>query len=135
MINQRTRACFGVVCLACCLTGCSEIRWRPDLGGALRLAAERNQVVVVQVWSPFNSECVRMEEEVFSRKEVKETMLSVIPVRLDAAFNRRFQEDYGLYGIPSFAVFGPDGSLLRSTNGFMDEGRFRAFVEVSRLSL
>jgi thioredoxin-related protein len=135
MIKRRIWACFGVVCLACCSAGCSEIRWRPDLGGAMRLAAERGQVVVVQVWSPFNADCERMEKEVFNRKEVKETMLSVIPVRLNAAFNRQFQEQYGLYAVPSFAVFGPNGALLRSTNGFMDEGRLRAFIEVAKLSL
>jgi len=115
-------------------TGCSNTVWRPDLGGAMRLAAERNQIVVVQYYSPFNGDCWRMEDEVFTVPEVEQSLRTVIPVRINALLDRSFEREFGLAIIPSFVAIAPDGAELRRASGYLDADRFRAFVDLSRLS-
>ena len=115
--------------------GCGGVFWRPDLGGAMQLSSQSNRVVVAAYWATLNPDCRRMESEVFSDKEVQLTLRSTIPVRVDALLNPGFGKRYGVTRVPAFVVFGPDGRILRRAEGFMDEGRFRGFVEAAKLSL
>lgn len=115
--------------------GCGRVFWRPDLGGGMRLAAERNQVVVVAYWSSLNEDCMRMEEKVFSNPDVVKSLGGTVPVRLPALTNQKFAEDYGLSVVPSFVVFAPDGQVLRIGQGYMDEARFRGMIEAAKLSM
>jgi hypothetical protein len=125
----------GVVLILLGGGGCSRVFWRPDLGGGMRLAAERNQVVVVAYWSALNEDCMRMEDQVFSNPEVVKALGGTVPVRISALTSQRFAEDYGLTVVPSFVVFGPDGGVLRVAQGYMDEARFRGMVEAAKLSM
>jgi thiol:disulfide interchange protein len=110
------------------------VHWRPDLGGAMRLAAQRNTIVVAAYWSTFNKDCQQMEDEVFTHPDVVATLKSTIPVRLEAWSNKDFAKTYSLRTVPSFVVFAPDGRVLRVTEGFLNEGRFRGMIEAARLS-
>ena len=115
--------------------GCNGVFWRPDLGGAVQLASQSNRVVVAAYWAAFNPDCQRMESEVFSDEEVQRMLRSAIPVKIDAFLNPGFGKRYGVTRVPAFVIFGPDGRVLRRAEGFMDEGRFRGFVEAAKLSL
>ncbi len=117
------------------VTGCSKVFWRPDLGGAMRLAAEQKQIVVVAYWSALNADCMRMDQEVFSLDEVRDVMRGTIPVRLDPLTDRQTAEQLGLRRVPSFAVLAPDGTILRRAQGYMDDARFRGFIQSAKLSL
>ena len=116
----RTRAAQAALAAFCGVlllgsSGCSRVFWRPDLGGGMRLAGERNQVVVVAYWSSLNADCMRMEEKVFTNPEVVKTLRGTIPVRISSLTNQRFAEDYGLTTVPAFVIFGPDGGVLRAS--------------------
>lgn len=130
----RRALLFGAVLGALSTTGCSRIIWRPDLGGAMRLASEENRVVILAFWSSLNPDCVRMSLDVFSRKEVQQALRGTIPVRLDALLSSKLREEYGLRVVPSFIAFGPDGGILKVATGYMDEARFRGFVEGAKLA-
>jgi thiol:disulfide interchange protein len=101
----------------------------------MRLAAERNQIVVVAYWSALNEDCVRMEERVFKHQDVVRTLRNTVAVKLPALTNQRFADDYGLMIVPSFVIFGSDGQVLRVAQGYMDEARFRGMVEAARLRM
>ena len=131
--HRFARLALAVVLPA--LGGCAGPAWRPDLGGALRLAAREDRIVVVAYWSDWDADCRRMDREVFALPKVQETLETTIPVRLPSAFNRSFAERLGFTAVPAFAVFAPDGRLLRKTQGYLNEGRFRGFVEAAKLSL
>lgn len=120
--------------ILCAASGCSAPLWRPDLGGAMRLAAQRNQVVIVQLYSPFNADCWRMADEVFTDPDVQNSLRSVIPVRINALWDGGFRRDHGLTVIPSFIAFGPDQTELRRKIGYLDVDQFLAFVELSKLT-
>jgi len=115
--------------------GCSQVFWRPDLGGAMRLAAERNQIVVVAYWSALNEDCIKMEEDVFRNREVVRCLNGTVPVKLSALTSQRFADEYGLTIVPSFVLFAPGGQVLRVAQGYMDESRFRGMVEAARLGM
>jgi hypothetical protein len=98
------------------------------------MAAQENRIVVVAYWSAFNDDCIKMDRDVFSREEVKTCLGGTIPVRINASTNQSFGEAYGLNVIPSFVTFAPDGRVLKKRSGYLDEGRFRGFIEASILS-
>ncbi len=123
-----------VVCGLLMLTGCSQIPWRPDLGGALRQASRTNRLVVVAYWSGFDSQCQEMERKVFSLQEVQDSLAETIPVRIASWADRKFAESYGISKVPAFVVLGPDGRLLRMVQGYVDEGRFRGMIEAAKLN-
>ncbi len=116
------------------LSGCSQIPWRPDLGGALRQASRTNRLVFVAYWSTFDSQCQEMERDVFSVPEVRETLADTIPVRIASWSNQKFAESYGITKVPSFVVLGPDGRVLRILQGFVEEGRLRGMVQAAKLN-
>ncbi len=113
--------------------GCSQVFWRPDLGGAMRLAAERNQIVFVAYWSMFDEECNRMDERVFTHPDVVRSLRSTINVKLPSLTNKDFATRYGLPGPPAFVLFAPDGRVLRIESGYLNEGRLRGIIESARL--
>ncbi|GJM26528.1 MAG: hypothetical protein DHS20C16_29430 [Phycisphaerae bacterium] len=123
-----------VVCGLLILSGCSQIPWRPDLGGALRQASRTNRLVVVSYWSAFDSQCQEMERDVFSLQEVQDSLAETIPVRIASWADRKFAESYGITKVPSFVVLGPDGRVLRILQGYVSEGRFRGMVEAAKLN-
>lgn len=117
------------------LSGCSQVRWRPDLGGAMRLAGRTNRMVFVTYWSAFNAECARMDREVFSQEDVAASVNTAIPVRLDAVFNRSFARETGIGEPPAIVILAPDGRVLRTLNGYADEGRVRGAIEAARFAM
>lgn len=125
---------MAALCAFCLTGGCSQVLWRPDLGGGMRLAAERNQVMVVAYWSSLNDDCMRMDQEVFTNDEVVKCLQRTVTVKLPSLTNRSFANDYNLAGPPAFVIFGPAGEVLRTESGYMDEASFRGMVEAARLT-
>ena len=117
------------------MTGCGKVFWRPDLGGALQRAARENRIVIVAYWLALNAECQRMEDEVLSDKEVQRSLRGTIPVRIDALLNPGFGRKNRLTRVPAFVAIAPDGRILRVAEGYLNEGRFRGFIEAAKLSL
>ena len=129
--HPRMTVLIGLIlpCLAGCLSGCAnQLFWRPDLGGAMNLAARENRFVVVSYWSDLNEDCIRMDQTVFRSPNVLEAMRGTVPVRLIAGFNNEWARQAGVSRPPAFVVYGTDGQLLRRQEGYMDEGRFRGFL-------
>jgi hypothetical protein len=116
------------------LAGCHPIVWRPDLGGAMRLAARENRIVIVAYWSDLNRDCERMENDVFRSPAVVELMGGTVPVRLSAMWNRDWAREAGVSTVPSFVAYDPSGKILRRHEGPLDEPGFRAFLVAANLS-
>jgi hypothetical protein len=122
--------------LASLLSGCAnQLFWRPDLGGAMNLAAREGRIIVVSYWSDFDDDCIRMDQTVFRSPQVLETMKGTVPVRLIAGFSNEWARQAGVSRPPAFVVYGPDGRLLRRKQGYMDEGTFRGFIVAAKLSM
>ncbi|HUU83933.1 MAG TPA: thioredoxin family protein [Phycisphaerae bacterium] len=136
MCGLRRRILFvlvtGLVGTAC--SGCSDILWSGNLAGAQRQAAKDGRLVLVYYWSWLNEDCDRMDRTVFNDQAVIDTMAGTIPVRLDAAFHRRWARERGIERLPSFVIYSPDGAVISTRQGTMNEGQFRAFVVSGKLN-
>ncbi len=108
--------------------------WRLGPVLPMKEAAREGRAVLVYYWQPFNNDCRQMDRTVFRSKEVLAQMRGIIPVRLDATFNRKQGERLGLRTVPSFLVLGPGGEVLRGRSGIMDVDQFLAFLTVAKLS-
>ena len=116
------------------LSGCSEILWRGDLGGALRQSAKDGRLVMVYYHQFTNEACQKMNRTVFRSQDVFTTMAGTIPVRLDALLHRKWARGLGISRPPAFVMYDPQGQVLRIRQGFMDEAQFRGFIVAGKLN-
>ncbi|MFQ5491019.1 MAG: hypothetical protein ACE5GE_09885 [Phycisphaerae bacterium] len=116
------------------LGGCGEIIWRGDLAGAQRQASRDGRLVVVYYSALLNRDCQIMDSRVFLNGDVIKTLAGTIPVRLEAAWHRRWADQLGIRQIPSFVIYGQDGKAIRIRQGPMDEAQFRAFIVAGKLN-
>jgi hypothetical protein len=114
--------------------GCGRVIWRPDLQRATQEAGRDGRMVLVYLWEAFNPACAELDRTLFRSEEVLVQMRDMIPVRLDAALQRKEARQLGLTAPPSFAVISPDGELLRRTGQPKDVDQFLAFLVLARLS-
>jgi hypothetical protein len=136
--NTRVTVLAGLILLSLAglVSGCAnQLFWRPDLGGAMNLAAREDRFVVVSYWSDFNDDCIRMDQTVFRSPQVLEIMKGTVPVRLIAGFNNEWARQVGVSRPPAFVVYGPEGQLLRRHEGYLDEASFRGFIVAAKLSI
>ena len=131
MWSGAALAHFGLLVL---MGGCSEIIWRGDLAGAQRQAGRDGRLVVVYYGSFLDHDCQKMDERVFSSFDVIDTMAGTIPVRLEAAWHRRWAEQLGIRQIPSFVIYGSDDRVISIRQGAMNEPQFRAFIVAGKLN-
>ena len=129
----RRSALLLVILLPVC-SGCGGINWRLGLEQQMKTAARDGRLVLVYHHEAFNDQCERMERTVFRSPEIVRQTKDMIPVRLDAKFNRKQAARVGLRRVPSFAVLSPSGEILRRGDGPMDVDQFLAFLVVARLS-
>ena len=113
--------------------GCSRVRWRLGLDGALRQAAREHRLVLVYYWKPFNADCRLMNRTVLRADEILAQMEGMILVKLDATFHKKQGERLGLREVPSFVVIAPNGRVLRRRSGVMGVDAFLAFLVLARL--
>ena len=126
---------FGfVLLLLASSVACNTVRWRANLRGAFREAAEDGRMVVVWYWQPLNNDCRTMDRTVFRTEEVLKQMQTTVPVRLHADFSKKWAAENGIAQVPSFIAYTPEGKFLRRREGIMDADQFLAFLAVARLS-
>lgn len=133
---NATRLHAGLV-LACAIPlcgGCSRVSWRLGLDRAMDVAAREDRLVLVYYAHAFNEDCERMDRTVFRSNDVLTQMRDMIPVRLDATFEKKRAAQLGLRDVPSFVVIAPNGEVLRQGSGPMDVDQFLAFLVMAKLN-
>jgi len=134
MVLRTLARSLPALLLPAAIGGCGGIIWSPDLAGAQRQAAQDGSFVLAYYFSPLSEECSQMEQTVFTNEDVVATMKGVLPVRLDAFWNREWADALGIRTIPTFVLYGPDGQILNIRRGVMNEGQFRGFIVGGKLS-
>ncbi|MEX2138495.1 MAG: thioredoxin family protein [Pirellulales bacterium] len=89
------------------------IQWLTDLESAKRTAAETNRPILVHFWSPVCAPCVRLDQEVFARPDVKREMERMfVLVKLNVENEPGTALLYGVRSWPADVILAPDGTFV-----------------------
>ena len=66
---QTTTAVLALAAICSTALGQSAMPWQPNLETAQRLANQTNRLVLIHFWAPWCRPCMRLEHEVFSRRD------------------------------------------------------------------
>lgn len=85
-----------------------------NLAGALALAKQKKQLVLVDYGAPWCPACVRYETEVFGTKEFAKLTKNVVKLYLNAdkAVNKEFGKNYNIKALPTLLVLNADGDEI-----------------------
>jgi protein disulfide-isomerase len=93
------------------------LQWHFDLESAKRAAVQTNRPILVHFWSPSCAPCVKLEQEVYSRPEVKRALEAMfVLARLNVDDYPATASNFGVKSWPADVILAPDGqfvSLLR----------------------
>jgi len=110
------------------------VAWREDAEAALAEAFSKRRGALVYFVVPGEEACIRMDRETMSQPRVRGlwTRMAAIRVNIDLTARRDLVGTYAPVGeVPSFALFGPDGSVVDRWSGYAKADAFRARVDES----
>lgn len=108
-------------------TGCT-IGWETDFERGIQRANQTRRPALVHFYSPLDEACREMENEVFSNQDIQAKLEQYVKVRLDYGWNEELAKELGVFNVPAFLVFRPDGSLAAFRVGKMNTDQFNVFL-------
>jgi protein disulfide-isomerase len=91
----------------------SGIAWQTDLQSAQRAAGAANKLVLVHFWAPWCKPCMKLEEQVFSRPEVAQTLnASFVCLKVNADQAPELAKAYNVTSLPTDVVLTSQGKLI-----------------------
>ncbi|HSW44969.1 MAG TPA: thioredoxin family protein [Phycisphaerae bacterium] len=110
------------------VVGCGAVRWEYSYDKGMRQAMKQQRRALVEFVSTVSLDCHEMDTKVFTSTEVARLMQRYVAVRLDMAVHRDLARQFNVQTVPTFFVVRPDGQIMGSHVGKMDEEKFRAFL-------
>jgi thioredoxin-related protein len=111
-----------------------EIEWLRDYDQAKALAAERGQIIMVDVYTDWCKWCVELDEKVFPDPAMVKLAGNMISLKLDAeddAVGTMFAKKFGVDSYPTIMFITADEQEVDRISGFMPAEAFAA--EVTRI--
>lgn len=104
---------LGVLTLAATAFGTDQIPWASDIPTALRMAATRNQLVMVHFTSDACPPCRRLEKNVFSQPSFAYSLTQeFVPVKVNVSRFPQIAQHYGVRAWPTDLMLAPNGQEL-----------------------
>jgi protein disulfide-isomerase len=89
------------------------LQWHFDLESAKRAAAQSGRPILVHFWSPSCAPCVKLEQEVYSRPEVKRSLeTTFVLARLNVDDYPATASNFGVKSWPADVILAPDGQFV-----------------------
>lgn len=107
----------------------TDVAWRDDLVAAKAAAKDRGTALLVEFTSHGCGYCIKMDREVFARKDVAAAVNRFEPVKLYWSDAEEIGRRYGVEAFPTFVVMDEDGRPLLGTVGYMPPGEFKKFLQ------
>ena len=106
-----------------------EIAWRGDLSAAREEAKATGKLIWVQFTGPWCGSCLQMERDTFSDDRVKSIVnANYLAVKLRSDVHEALATQHGLDRLPATLLFGPDGSVIDSVQGYAEPHWFANFL-------
>lgn len=109
--------------------------WHKSVAAAQKVAKEKNQLILVDMFAEWCGWCHRFEREVFPSEAFQKATDDVVLLRLDTEDKKEgseFQRRYGVTSLPTFLLLTPDLALAGSIRGYAPPAQFASMLAETR---
>ena len=109
--------------------------WHKSVAAAQKVAKEKNQLILVDMFAEWCGWCHRFEREVFPSEAFQKATDDIVLLRLDTEDGKEgsdFQRKYQVTSLPTFLLLSPDLSLAGSIRGYAPPAQFAQMLQETR---
>ncbi|MCB1160607.1 MAG: thioredoxin family protein [Leptospiraceae bacterium] len=99
----------------------AEIPWKTSILEALKEAREKNQPIILDLYTDWCGYCKVLEKKIFPQEPVQKALKEYIPVRLNAEKFPNLVSHYGVKGYPTVLLLDKSGNLIGRITGLPSE--------------
>ncbi len=110
--------------------------WLKNVAAAQKMAKEKNQLILVDMFAEWCGWCHRFEREVFPSMVFQQATEDMVLLRLDTEDNgegTQFARKYQVSSLPTFLVLAPDLSVAGMLRGYAPPNDFVKSLKESRM--
>lgn len=134
-MNRRI-AIFIVMALALAPEGFAGAgTWHKSVAAAQKVAREKNQLILVDMFAQWCGWCHRFEREVFPAQVFQDATKDMVLLRLnteDGGEGTQFARKYSISSLPTFLVLAPDLSMAGMIRGYAPPNDFVQSLKATR---
>jgi thioredoxin-like negative regulator of GroEL len=109
--------------------------WHKTVAAAQKVAKEKNQLILVDMFAQWCGWCHRFEREVFPSEAFQKATDDIVLLRLDTEDQKEgteFQRKYQVTSLPTFLLLTPDLTLAGSIRGYAPPAQFAQMLAETR---
>jgi thioredoxin-related protein len=123
----RRIALPAVLALSLAMPAFAGGAWLKSVAAAQKVAKEKNQLILVDMFAQWCGWCHRFEREVFPSEVFQNATADIVLLRLDTedrAEGTQIAQKYGVTQLPTFLLLAPDMSLAGMIRGYAPPKQF-----------
>lgn len=112
-------------------------QWHKTVAAAQKVAKEKNQLILVDMFAQWCGWCHRFEREVFPSEVFQNATKDIVLLRLDTedrAEGTQMARQFSVTQLPTFLILAPDLSLAGTIRGYAPPNDFVASLSTTRKS-
>ncbi len=102
--------------------------WLKTVADAQKVAKQKNQLILVDMFAEWCGWCKRFEREVFPAKVFQDATADIVLLRLnteDGKDGTKFAREYGINSLPTFLVLNKDLLIAGMIKGYIPSNEFK----------
>jgi thiol:disulfide interchange protein len=126
-MNKPLRPVLGIFVILCFVVAASMVAramrpkeivtWRTDFAAARQESRSTGKPVFAYFTASWCAPCQSLKHTTWADKNVEAGLRNYVPVKIDVDQNQELARQYNVRAVPSFAVLGGDGELLKQVDG------------------
>ncbi len=105
------------------------VPWRSDFAAARTEATSSGKPVFAYFTADWCGPCHAMKSTTWADAAVEQALRGYVPVKVDVDVNAPVAMQYGAQSIPKFVVVDGKGTIVKSTEGYLNPEEFVAWLK------
>lgn len=109
--------------------------WHKSIASAQKVAKEKNQLILIDMFAQWCGWCHRFEREVFPSSVFQDATKDIVLLRLDTEDGKEgteYSKKYGVSSLPTFVLVAPDLSVAGMIRGYAPPNDFVKSLKETR---
>ena len=107
----------------------ANTNWLTSFEDAKKMSQALNKPILVDFWAFWCGPCKKMDQDVWSKEEIKTLMDNFVPVKIDIDANVGLARTYNIQAIPNILILDGWGNILYTSVGYKDKKEITTLLE------